>query len=370
MGTTVNRRNWLKTAGLGITGLGLSAFEGLAYEKDLVASRELLEDSRIFLNANENPYGPSPMARKAMAESIEKSNRYGMKMISQLVSAVAEKNGVTDKNILFEAGSTKILDLILRYAGTEGGSFITPSNTFDFWMRPAEQFGFERISVPLTKDQKHDLPAMLAAIRPNTKLVYVCNPNNPTGTICKHEELLDFIEKASQKAMVLVDEAYIELTDEKSMATLISENKNVVVARTFSKLYGMAGARVGYAMAHEETLSKIKALQSWPHGGVSKVSVAGALAVLKDDTFLQDVIVKNAEARSFAISGMEKLGIKCIPSYTNFFYFSLANYEKDFFEQLEKNNILGTRMYEEDGKWSRITVGTMDEMKTLIRALA
>ncbi len=241
--------------------------------------------------------------------------------------------------------------------------------TYSYWSHTAQALGLKKIAVPLTADKRHDLPAMLKAIQPDTRLIYICNPNNPTGTICDREALTAFVQEATKKTLVLVDEAYIDFTKQQSLSALVLENKNLVIAKTFSKIYGLAGARLGYAIAHAATLEQLGQLQSWVNGGVSVVSVAGALASLNDEAFVKDTYTLNEKAKAYTIKEFERFSIPSIPSHTNFLYFSLASYTKDFFEQLKKNNIARTRIYEEQGKWSRITIGTMQEMQRFIGAL-
>ena len=363
-----NRRTWLKKIGLGTLALSVSPYTTMAHPmaRDYTL---YLDDKTIPLNFNENPYGPSPLARKAMADSVNLSNRYGDSMTSKLVNAIAVKNEVAPDNILLEAGSTKMLNLILLHTAQEKGSFIMADNTFNFWISPAKNLGLKEINVPLTSDKKHDLKAMLRAIEPDTRMLYLCNPNNPTGTICNRNELVSFVNEASKKVLVVVDEAYIDLTDQQSLSPLVTKNENLIVVRTFSKMYGLAGARVGYALAHNATIKKLKSLQSWPNGSLSLVSIAGAMASLKDVEFNKKVYALNEATRKYTLEQLEQLNISCIPSHSNFLYFSLADYQKDYFERLEEHDILGTRIYEENGQWSRITIGTMDEMKALITAL-
>ena len=168
----------------------------------------------------------------------------------------------------------------------------------------------------------------------------------------------------------MIDEAYIDFSGQESVCKLVMENKNLVIAKTFSKIYGLAGARVGYAIANDSTLEQISLLQSWPNGGISAVSVAAALASLQDENFVKETFSLNEKAKQYTIQQLKLLKIPCIPSCSNFIYFSLADYKKDFFEQLKNNNISGTKIYEENGKWSRITIGTMDEMQKFISALS
>jgi histidinol-phosphate aminotransferase len=363
-----NRRNWLKQTSLGIVGLGIIPLEGFAIPtKD--NSIEEKEVNPIRLRSNENPYGPSQLARKAMNDSINASNRYNWELLDELIGKIAQKHTVTYQNILLGAGSSEILNLVALYCSKKPGNLIIAETTFDYWTITAENAGLKKIAIPLTTDKKHDLAAMLNAIDSDTKLVYICNPNNPTGTICDREALLNFIKEATKRTKVLVDEAYLDFTDQPSLANLVTENKNLIIAKTFSKIYGLAGARIGYALAHSETINEMSQLQFAINGSVSTIAASGALASLKDNNFVAETILLNAEARKYTIEQLRNLKIPCIPSHTNFIYFSLENYKKDFFELLEKNTILGTKIYEEKGKWSRITIGTMKEMKQFIKAI-
>ena len=365
---STDRRNWLKQIGLALTGVSIAPLENIAGTfSELSADKS--NNKPIRLVANENPYGPSLLARKAMAESIIFSNRYNGEQLSTLVSRVAQKNKVKPENILMSAGSTEILDMMARLAALKKGNIVVPSPTFDHFTGAAQHIELTKITVPLTADKKIDLQAVRRAITPDTSLIYICNPNNPTGTICQRDTLVQFVKEASQKAMILLDEAYLDFTEEQSLSELVLQNKNLVIAKTFSKIYGLAGARAGYAVAHAKTIEAISKLQSWPNGSISVVSTAAALASLQDAAFVKEVYTKIHQSRKYTIEKMEKMGIPCIPSNTNFIYFSLVNYTKDFFKQLKQHNIIGTRIYEEDGKWSRITVGTQAEMEKFIAAI-
>lgn len=365
---STNRRNWLKQIGLGLAGVSMAPLGNIAGTFGEVPAGKI-NDKPIRLVANENPYGPSPLARKAMAESIIFSNRYNGEQLHTLITLVAQKNKVGAENILMSAGSTEILDMMARLAALKKGNIVVPSPTFDYFTNAAQHMGLAKITVPLSADKKIDLQAVFRAITSDTSLIYICNPNNPTGTMCQRDTLVQFVKEASQKAMILLDEAYLDFTKEQSLSELVLQNKNLVIAKTFSKIYGLAGARAGYAIAHAETIDTIAKLQSWPNGSISVVSTAAALASLQDEHFVKEVYTKIHQSRKYTIEKMEKMGISCIPSHTNFIYFSLVNYTKDFFEQLKQHNIIGTRIYEKDGKWSRITVGTQAEMEKFIAAI-
>jgi histidinol-phosphate aminotransferase len=352
-----------------VAGIGFSQFDGFAnpLPEDYILPD--FDHSPILLRSNENPYGPSPLARTAMTKSVNNSNRYGWDLSEKLISAIAKKNNVSDNNILLGAGSTEILDLVLQYTALQKGNFIMAETTYNYWTLPSEKLGLKKITIPLTKDKKHDLKAMLKTIDADTKMVYLCNPNNPTGTICEREQLESFIKEATKKVIVFVDEAYIDFTQERSLSDLVIENKNLIITKTFSKIYGLAGARVGYAVANSSTIKELSSLKSSPDSSVSLVSTAGAIASLQDENFIKQVNSNNEEVKKYTIEKLSQLNLTCIPSYSNFVYFSLENYKKDYFNQLENHRIQGTKIYEEEGKWTRITIGSMKEMQSFIVAI-
>ena len=280
-----------------------------------------------------------------------------------------EKNGVKDENVIMGAGSTEIIDFVVSYAAKNKGNFIVCEPSFSYWSETAKTLGLNKISIPLTTDKKYNLSGILQSITPDTRLVYICNPNNPTGTTCDQSELIHFIELATKKTVVLVDEAYIDYSNQKSIGSLVSNNENLIIAKTFSKIHGLAGARVGYGIANKSTIEKLGALQTWINGSISVVSTAGALASMQDEKYTKECLLLNEKVKNFAIDQLKKRDIKFIPSQANFIYFSLSNYKKDFFTLLKVNNILGTRTYEEDGSWTRITFGTMNEMERLFQII-
>lgn len=366
-----SRRKWLTQTGWVLAGLGIAGVERTIASPVRKTRYPLSDtpDGHVRLSFNENPYGPSPMAREAMADAVHISNRYPWEMIHEFIAAVAKRNSVTDENVLAGAGSTQIIDTVIQYAARQKGNFIVADPTFSRWSDAAEKLGLQKITVPLTTDKRNDLPAMLHAINADTRMVYLCNPNNPTGTICKYDTLVSFIKEATRRTLVLVDEAYLDYSAETSVVNLVPENENLVVVKTFSKIYGLAGSRIGYALAHKKTIDNLGELQSGANFGIGVVSLAGALASLKDADFVKQSFLQNEKARTFTIDSLEYLDMRCIPSHSNFIYFSLANYRKDFFEQLKTHNIGGTGVFEDKGKWTRITVGTMDEMKKFIGAI-
>lgn len=354
----------LRKLGIVVAGAGLSGW------RMPTVNRPSANAALIRLSSNENPYGPSPQAVEAMREAVDISNRYQWQMIRDLLKAISLRHNVGEQQVLLGAGSTQVIDNVVRYCAVRPGKVVIATPTFIRWIPAAEQCGLTKVEIPLTGDKQHDLAAMLSAIRADTRLVYVCNPNNPTGTMCEPEQLLEFVHAAAKKCVVLVDEAYLDYAGGNTLCALTAELENLIVAKTFSKIYGMAGARVGYAIGHAQTIQKIGNMDSGANVGISAVSLAGALASLKDDAFLRRSFEANAEVRSFTMEQLERSGIHCISSHTNFIYFSLERFPKDFFALLKSANIEGTHVFEERGRWSRITVGTMHEMEAFIRAIS
>jgi histidinol-phosphate aminotransferase len=238
-----SRRDWLKQTSLGIVSLGIVPFESFAISKTEYSINEEVSLNPIRLRSNENPYGPSELARNAMKKCINSSNRYNWDAASELISKIAKKDNLEAENIVLGAGSTEILDLVARYCAIDKGSFIIANPTYDYWTEAVEKLGLKKITVLLTEDKHHDLSAMLKAIEPDTRMIYICNPNNPTGTICEREALVNFINEATRKVIVLVDEAYIDFTDQKSLVSLVKENKNLIIAKNIFENVWIGGCK-------------------------------------------------------------------------------------------------------------------------------
>jgi histidinol-phosphate aminotransferase len=210
---------------------------------------------------------------------------------------------------------------------------------------------------------------MRAAIDAETRLIYVCNPNNPVGNYIEFEKLKAFVEECSTKCMVLVDEAYTEFAELPSMASIAIKNKNIIVAKTFSKIYGLAGARIGYAIAHPETIKRFESLQSWANGQVGQVNVAAASAALDDQAFVVACRDKTKECRQFCYDTFKKLNLKYIPSVTSFMMFNIDTIKCDYQATMEKENIMVQYRNHFGGKWCRVSMGTMEEMKAFGKVL-
>ena len=358
----INRRDWLKTAFLGSAALTLSPLEFLANEtpnfNELKNSNET-----IRLCFNENPFGTSPKALEAMQKSLSLSSRYDFKLADVLCEKIAGNNNVKKENILVSAGSSFLLELITKYVSLDKGHIIIPDPSFTIFAPIAEFLGMSKSVIPLNDKKKIDLEKMKSSIQKDTKLIYICNPNNPTGDLLSRHEIENFIKSIPDNIIVLVDEAYIEFTTQKSVSDLVDVYKNLIITRTFSKLYGFAGARLGYAIGHPKMIENLKKLQSWSGAEISVVTMAGAIAAMDDQEFITKVLDNNKKVKDFTISEFNIRGIKTIPSSANFVYFSLENYKSDYFKKLKEAKILGGKTYEEKGKWTRISLGTIEEMR-------
>lgn len=366
---SINRRDWLKTALLGSAGLTLSPLEFLA--KTTPNFSELKNDDKtIRLCFNENPFGVSPKALDAMQKSLGLSSMYDFKFANVLSEKLAEKNQLKQENILVSAGSSFLLELIIKYVSLDKGHFIIPDPSFTIFEPIGEFLGMSKTVVPLNEQKRIDLDKMKSAIRKDTKLIYICNPNNPTGDLLSRAEIETFIKSVPDNITILVDEAYIEFTNQKSLADLVDIYKNLIVTRTFSKLYGFAGARLGYAMGHPKMIAELKKLQSWSGAEISMTTMAGGISAMEDQEFISKVLDNNQKVKDFTMSEFQKRGIKTIPSSANFVYFSLENYKDNYFKKLKDAKILGGKTYEQNGKWTRISLGTMEEMKKYFEVIS
>src|SRR5213083_413413 len=272
----------------------------------------------VRLSANENPYGPSPNALKAMTNSFGLSCRYPDEHNNLLIDKVAKLNGVDHEQILLGDGSGEILKLCAEtFTGKERGTLVAPDPTFEAILNNAKANGAEVVKVPLNSTFAHDLPKMLAAAKEG--LIYVCNPNNPTASITPKGELRDFIARTPGETMILVDEAYFHFADSpdyESVIPLVKEHPNLIVSRTFSKIYGMAGLRCGYCVAQKEAIDRMRQQQMWD--SVNIMALVAAIASLNDETQVTNGRRRNGETRAYLTSELKSIGYEHIPSQANF----------------------------------------------------
>ena len=324
------------------------------------------------LNANENPFGPSPAALKAMVEATQSGAYYVRESAQKLRDAIAERHGLSRDHVMLSSGSSGVLTY-LALAATQQGSILAPDL---FWDTTAlmgarnSKFGIKRL--PKHPDLAIDLAAMEQALDDDISLVHITNPNNPTGSALEASSLRGFCAKASSKAMVLVDEAYNELTDNPAQSTmipLVKEGKDVAVARTFSKIYGLAGMRVGYLIAKPELLEEVGQYGLGDYG-LNQAGVAGALASYNDEVFTQYSRKKIVEAREMVVDALKQNGLTALPSQTNFMFVDLGKGDAEKFRAaMEKRNVYIRGIYRDYTNWSRVSMGKIADVQMYIDAI-
>lgn len=354
----ITRRHWLRQSTLALAGISIAT--------DIFGKQEKLfspSSTDILLNSNENPYGPSPMARRAIQENYMRSNRYPDDYINSLKQKIAAHWGVQKENILMGAGSSEIIGLAALHVSKRKKKIITAEPAYKVWNDQAASFGLSISRTALTADKKFNLSALLAGIDDDTAMVYICNPNNPTGTMVEKDNLTHFAEEASRKTMVFIDEAYTEYAGLESQAPLSAANPNIIVAKTFSKIYGLAGARIGYAIAHADTITNLAGYQPWPDAAISTVSAAAASASLDDTNFIKECRALTEQAKKLCYETFTKLSLEYIPSQANFILFNIDPVKRDFKKEMEARNIYVQFRNHFGGNWCRVSMGTLEEMQ-------
>ena len=325
------------------------------------------------LNANENPYGPSPGAIKEALEATKLGAYYVGASVPMLKSMIAERHGVTPEHIALSSGSSGALTYIAT-AAAEKGNILGPDLFWDTTARMGTRHGGEVVRLPKHETLSIDLDAMFDAITDDISLVQVTNPNNPTGEALDGEALRAFCKKASRKVTVLVDEAYNELTENPeytSMVDLVREGYDIIVARTFSKIYGMAGMRVGYTIASPETTESMVLDYGLGDYAMNQAGVAAAVASYNDLGFLEMSKSRITEARDMAEKGLAAVGLSALPSSTNFMFVNLGDLDAEMFRQkMAERNVLIRGIYRDYTHWSRVSMGRLEHVQMYVDALA
>ncbi|OGC39203.1 histidinol-phosphate transaminase [candidate division WOR-3 bacterium RBG_13_43_14] len=333
--------------------------------------RELgLEGEIIKLASNENPLGTSPLAIKAMRQALAESFLYPDDNCFYLKNTLAKKFNVTPEEIIVGNGSVEILPYItLAYLGQKDSAVVS-QGAFIWFKIAVDIAGGELIEVPM-KNYTHDLKAVAAAIKENTKLVFIANPNNPTGTIVKKDEVEEFFKSIPDHVLVIMDEAYCEyITDLQypDSFKIYKERDNILILRTFSKIYGLAGARLGYAIANKNIISNLMKLRI--SFNVNRISQIGGKTALNDYDFIKKSYESNEKGKQYLYDEYNKLGIFFLPTYGNFIFVDFDRDSQLVFEALQQKGIIA-RTIKEYGfpNALRITIGTEKQNHRLIRTL-
>jgi len=365
---SISRRKFAQLLGAGAAVAIVRPHLSFAKPAQAVANSSMAGGNIVRLSANENPYGPSPMALKAMTDSFGLSCRYPDEHNRVLIAKLAKLNNVSEDQILLGDGSSEILKLCAdTFTGKDRGALVAADPTFEPVLQQSALNGAEVVKVPLTTNFAHDLPKMLAGAKRG--LIYVCNPNNPTASITPKRELSEFIGKTPRQTVILVDEAYFHFADSpdyESVIPQVKDHPNLIVSRTFSKVYGMAGLRCGYCVAQKETLEQMRARQMWD--SVNIMALAAAAASLDDSNQVPNGQRLNSEARAFTIGELDKLGYKTIPSQANFIMFDCKRPVVPLIQALKQRNVEVGRLFPALPNYMRLTIGKKSEMEAFLGA--
>ena len=316
----------------------------------------------IALRFNENPYGPSPGALKAAADAAALGAYYADDMQAILLQTIADRHDVALANMVLSSGSNEALQAAFVAWGKKG-RIVLPSLTYTAHVHYARRMGVEVVPVPLKDDLTIDLDGMAAAVTDDVSLVYICNPNNPTGHTLDGDALRDFCRSVGKRAVVMIDEAYNELTDRpeySSMIDLVREGENVVVMRTFSKLFGMAGMRVGYGIGRPDIAKTIADhVMAWPNG----VGLAAANACYTDDEFIEFSRSKIFEGRDMVVDTFRSNGIEPLPSQTNFVFANIGRSGSDFQNRMAERKILIRGRWPSYPDYIRVSMGKIEDIE-------
>ena len=363
----VSRRNFLRTMGIGaavaapwpLTSKSLAAFE---------PTREKHPGGPILLNSNENAYGPPPKAAAVMRSALAYANRYPYMDYDGLAARIASFHRVKPEQVLLGCGSTEILRMAAMAFLESGKQMVEASPTFEALGQYARSIGAGVVSVPLDQMFAHDLEAMLNRVASSTTLVYLCNPNNPTGSITPRKDLETFISKLPTTCHVLMDEAYHHFAGASMYASFIDHPVNderMIVARTFSKIYGMAGLRLGYAIAAPAVVQRMGAFATFD--SINAIVDRAATAALDDTASTQAAIKRNADDRQEFFNQAISRMLRPIDSHANFVMMNTHHPVQEVIEHFRQHNILIGRRFPPMDTYIRVSLGTPSEMRAFWR---
>jgi histidinol-phosphate aminotransferase len=314
----------------------------------------------IRIDANENPLGPSAAAREAAAAIVSQGGRYSDWLTDDLVKTLALMEGLKVEQVRVYPGSSEPLHHTVCAFASSQRSYVTGDPGYEAGMFAAQTIGAKVVKVPLTKTYAHDVKAMLAAA-PDAGVFYVCSPNNPTGTLTSHSDIEYLIENKPKDCVVLVDEAYIHFCDAPSVMDLVKAGKDVILLRTFSKIYGMAGLRCGAVFARPDLLEKIETYAGW--NAMPITALVAASASLKDAQLVPERKRINADIRNGVFAWLDRNGYSYIPSEANFFMLDTKRPAKPAIDAMAKQNVFIGRIWPSMPTYTRVTIGTAPEME-------
>ncbi len=324
----------------------------------------------VKLASNENPLGPSPKAGSAISEAAANLHRYPDGSGSKLKGALAHKLNIVPDNLILGNGSDEVLELVAKAFIIPGDEVITASVTFVEYEFVSKLNGAKLICLPL-REFTYDLPRMAEAITSNTKLIFIANPNNPTGTMVNDVQFGEFMARVPEDVLVVMDEAYFEFVEQESYPDtleFVRQGRNVMALRTFSKLYGLAGLRIGYGIAAPEVIGYLNRVRQ-PFN-VNSLAQAAALAALEDKEHIAHTLEVISRGRNYLKCELEALGLRCVPSVANFILFDTGRDGNSVYQKLLSEGVIVRTMgiYNLPG-FLRVTVGTPQENQLFIKSL-
>jgi histidinol-phosphate aminotransferase len=370
-----SRRQFIQQLGLSAAYIGLAANAPFAFAEQSSILDFRKNAAPLMLHFNENSLGMSPKALTAAMRAIELfGNRYPDESYDAFKIKLAAYHQVEPEQLMFGNGSTEVLQAVATYAARQNASMIEPNPTFGALKRYCEAENLKVIQVPVGQDFAMNIAAMKsqAMAQTGSVLINICNPNNPTGNIVDFNILFDWINNAPDTHLFLLDEAYFAYAQAnpkfKSGLALIKQGKdNVVISRTFSKVHGMAGMRIGYGIATAKTASKIKPFAAGFN--LSAAGLAAASVALDDNKFYQKSIRYNQTAKTILTDTLTELALPYIPSDTNFVLHKIGAPLAEYSTHMQQNGIRVGRKMTNDDRWNRVSLGTPDEMKIFRQTL-
>jgi histidinol-phosphate aminotransferase len=362
---TISRRRFAQLLGAGAAFAAATPALSLARTP---APKKGAPAELVRLGSNENPFGPFRSARQAITDSLGEACRYPYQHVERLIETLAKHESVPKEQLLLGAGSSEILELCATaFCGAADRTLVMADPTFELIAKRAESYGANVVKVPLNSTYAHDLESMAAAAKPG--LVYICNPNNPTASLTPKGALREFIASTPRETMILVDEAYhdyVESSDYESVIPLVQQHPNLVVARTFSKIYGMAGVRCGYCVAQPEAIRQLRRHQSMHT--VSIPAMAAAIASINDAAEVKQNRERNRRTRAGVVAELEKLGFTSIPSEGNFVMFDVKREVQPLIAAMRERGVVVGRLFPALPTHLRVTIGKEEEMQAFVSA--
>ncbi len=377
----MDRRTLLKSSGLFMGALGLSTLTSRAAiaapaQAAAQGSAVITPSAKtpLLLNFNENSLGMSPKAQAAIVSELPAAFRYPDDARAALISTLAKGNGLSDKQVTLGNGSSEVIQMAIHAYCGKGTQLVCPDPTFNYAELYAEPMGTTITKVKLQKDTLAiDLKAMRAATEKfaGVSVVYLCNPNNPTATITPAADIEAWINSAPERVFFIVDEAYHEYVTDPRYASadrlVRAGKKNLVVARTFSKIYALAGLRIGYGLAAPEIIAR---LDTW--ASIDNTNLAGAIAAnasLQDTAFIRQSLNTTAQSRKIVTQALDELKLPYLPSHANFIFHRVNSSSAAYRENIKKLHIMVGRPFDHTDGWNRLTLGTPAEMQAFVQAL-